>query len=372
MRKSLILAACMCAVMLSACDNIEIIKNEDSAGMNGSISESETTETQDDWKTAVLTDENGAPIETTLSEDSAVSKAETTSVPATEETTQTAVTETEHVTEAQTVSEETESETNTTIQTDVKSDKTRPQKTDDKEDYPSSFNATVLSAERKYLIVKPDIKSDEFEVSRKIIVYATDVIDYNVGDYIVVKYSGEMGLYEDNMPTIQGSIEMIESAEGVPEIIEKTKRARVEIIRTYSDGLLVQLLEDSGDLAEGDRVTLNVRDGLIFEKGGVLEILYSQEVDKPKNDYPIITVDEYTIESSPEGIIGEIVSINDKGCVISFIKGSVEIEEGTTVIIIDENAKTYKEGDRVKFIFTDNLEEEPYIIYEVVDSFIAE
>lgn len=359
MRKLLILTICMCTMVLSACDGIEIIKNDSNAEMNGSLTESETTEDRDSWKTAVLTDENGNPIDTTedtttLSE--TTMQETTTSVPETSETTETAVTE----------------PADTSVFSEKEIEETISEKdTDAEKEYSVKFEATVLSAERKYLIVKPDVKSDEFEISRKIIVYTSSAIDFNVGDYITVSYSGEMGLYEDDMPTMEGSVELLE-ADDVPDIIKDTRKARVEIIRTYSDGLLIQLLEDSGELTAGERATINVRDGLIFEKGGVLEITYSQDIERPENDYPVITIDDYSVESSPKGIIGEIVSINDKWCVVSYIKGFLEAEEGTTIIIIDEDSKNYKEGDRVKFVFTDELNEEPFIIYDVVESFIAE
>ncbi len=351
---------CLSAIALTGCDQIQLITQDSSGGMNGEVSQSETADDSDSWKTAILTDESGNPKETSQTEETI---SDETTVAETEESySDTAVPET-----SASELEESQPET-TTVETE---ETTTGMISEEHSVFEANFDATVLSVERKYIVVKPDVKSDEFEESRKIKVYVNTAPEFSIGDEIIVSYSGKLGSYEDDMPTIESAeLELVKEGEDVPDIIQNTYSCKVEIIRTYTDGLLVELAEDSGELSEGDRVSINVRDGLIFEKGAVLEIQYSSEIIKPDNDYPVLTVDNYEIVASPTGIIGEIESVNDKGCVISYIKGSLELDEGATIIVIDDNAKNYSEGDRVKFVFTDILEDEPYILSNVLESIL--
>lgn len=357
-----LLAIISCLLLLTGCD-IKLVDTtanaSTSAQENTSQSESsegsETTapESDDDaWKTATLSETETAPPVT---------------MPPLEETT-TEITTTEDELDLElsltTPSEETTIKESEPSETEEEKEETTTQPI--KLDY--TFDATVLVAERKYIIVKPDKQSDEFEISRKIVVYCSNAIDFSTGDNITVKYSGEFGADKDDMPTIEISeCVLVSDGEDLPEFMTKNKKIEVEVIRVYSDGFLAKLTDDSADFEAGTKINVNTKNIDSFEKGQILSIEYSQTPETAEDDYPSITTDDITIKSTPSYIIGKITSINDKGLVISYESGTFDAPEGSDIIVISDNISDVSEGDSIKLYFDDNIEGEPYIIYNVTD-----
>lgn len=330
------IASCLC---LSSCD-IKLVDTTtiSESQTTSSVSETTTAATSDDsWQTGSLQSSlpETPPLETTVSE--------TTTVP--EETSVPLSIPEDTVLPASSKTEQSETEPNLR----------------------SSFNATVLSAERKYIIVKPEIESDEFEVSRKIIVYCPQAVDLNAGDSVSVSYSGEFDTYENDLPVISvANCKKTASGGDIPNFISETRIAEVEVVRVYTDGFLGKVVKDSDDFTEGDRVNIDTADIEDVEKGQIIEVSYKESPTSSEDDFPSITADTCKITFSPSFVVGTVSAINDKGIVLSYIDGTFDAAADSDIIIIsDIFSDDIDENDVLKIIYSGDVTEEPYIIYDV-------
>lgn len=232
----------------------------------------------------------------------------------------------------------------------------------------SSFDATVLTAERKYVIVKPKIGSDEFEISRKIIVYCPQSVDLEEGDSATVSYSGEFDTYEGDLPVISNA-DCVKTSGGnnIPDFISETKIVEVEVIRVYADGFLGKVTKDANDFTEGDKINIDVStsEAENIVKGQIIEVRYKRNPVFSDDDYPSIDADDCKVTFTPSFIFGSVVSINNKGIVLSFEDGSFNAARESDIIIISNIFSDVEEGDMLKVIYEDDISEEPYIIYSV-------
>lgn len=268
-----------------------------------------------------------------------------------------------------TVSEETSAETTETTQGIESSSVSETEATTEVvPEFVSSFDATVLAAERKYIIVKPKIGSDEFEVSRKIIVYCPQSVDLEEGDNVAVNYSGEFDTYKDDLPVIS-SADCVKTSDGsgVPDFISDTKTVEVEVVRVYSDGFLGKVTKDANDFTEGDRINIDISASEVenIVKGQIIEVRYKETPVFSDDDYPSVNAGDYKITFTPSFVSGSVVSINNKGIVLSFGEGSFDAAYESDIIIISDIFSDVKEGDTLKIIYEDDISEEPYIIYSV-------
>lgn len=340
----------MC-VMLTGCDFkiIEQVKESNTEISSETTTTINSSSDDESWKTATLYEE------TTVTTPPPPEETQTTSTISITETT------------ISDIEKETDISIDTLISNESETSDINDTKTSTtKKILNYSFDATVLAAERKYIIVKPDKKSEEFEISRKIVVYCSNAIDINVGDSVLIKYSGEFGPDKDDMPTIDDAeCSIIKNGEDLPSFMTDNKKIEVEVIRVYEDGFLAKTTKDYPDFDENSKLNINIDDTNQIEKGQIITVEYKESPLTSEDDYPTIIPVEINIVSTPSYIVGTVSAINQNGFIVSFESGTIDAEKEADIIIVSDAITNISEGDNIKIYFEDDITSEPYIIYNV-------